>query len=153
MITQNLLLKCCQVSDQWAVSEMSCGIFQESFLNYCWLIYFSFFSSSLSLSCYLSSRGKVHIMTAGETVIWVKWSWEWRPDMPIYVVQGHLWLLHLKLYLYISWYDKKKSIGIMKFFNEKSLTFKILIKVDFVQYLYFKPKETDPERQLVLQTY
>lgn len=41
----------------------------------------------------------------------------------------------------------------MRFFNEKSLTFKILIKVDLVQYLYFKPKETDPERQLVLQTY
>lgn len=39
----------------------------------------------------------------------------------------------------------------MRFFNEGSLTFKI--KVDLVQSLYFKPKETDPGRQLVLQTY
>lgn len=153
MITQNLLLKCCQVSDQWAISEMSCGIFQEPFLNYCWLIYFSFFSSSLSLSCYLSSRGKVHIMTAGESHLGeVILEMEAR-YAHICGSRTSVTITPKIVFIYISWYDKKKSIGIMRFFNEKSLTFKILIKVDLVQYLYFKPKETDPERQLVLQTY
>lgn len=63
--------KCSQVYGQRNGNKMSCGSSQEIFLSHCWLMPFApFFPTTFSLSCYISNRNKVNIMTKEETVIW-----------------------------------------------------------------------------------